>query len=227
MDIEALRTLIVPDMGVSLDCPHPASLGNVEETSFSAWADSADPRDVDGGIICVKGRIIETAYIDEFQEVIGKPQFLLQHQYDHPQRRGTNSMSATTLTPRNMHGEKDLNGHYTCLPLRKRFPAAFDQFEKRLRSLERPFPIALLDNVPPEVCEALIALGIDTVNDFAAADDAFMARLKTRLENDRYVQRAQRVADYRERARELVGPGAVALDEPAHRGPGRPRKLAN
>jgi hypothetical protein len=41
------------------------------------------------------------------------------------------------------------------------------------------------------------------------------------------VQRSQRVADYRERARELVGPGAIAPDETAHRGPGRPRKLAN
>ncbi len=205
MDLEALRTLIVPDMGTSLDVPHPMTLGNVEETVYTAWMDSADPRDVDGGINCVKGRIIEISYIDEFGEPIGKSEYVLQHQYDHPTRRGTNSISATPLKPRTMHGEKDVNGHFTTLPLRKRFPAAFDQFERRLKGSEKPFPIALLDNVPPEVCECLIALGISTVQEFAGADDAFLDRLKNKLELDKYVQRAQNVVAYRDRAREYVG----------------------
>ena len=214
MDIEALRTLMVPDMGTSLDCPHPASLGKVEEIIHTAWMDSADPRDVDGGINCVKGRIVELGYIDDFGEPIGKFEYVLQHQYDHPQRRGTNSVSATPLKPRTMHGERGENGTYSMLPLRKRFPAAFDQFEKRLRAAEKPFPIALLDNVPPEVLEALIAMGVDTIQGFASADESFLGKLKSRLESDRHVQRAQNIHSYLERAREFVG---VSSDEPKTR----------
>ena len=213
MNLEALRTLIVPDGGTTLDSPHPMTLGKVEETPWSAWCDSADPRDIDGGLNRVTGRIIETAYIDDFGEVIGKPVYILQHKFDHPLRKSSD-ISATLLTPRNMHGEKDLNGAYTTLPLRKRFPSAFDQFEKRLRGAERPFPIALLDSVPPEVCEAIIALGIETVNDFAAADDAWLDRLKQRLEIDKHAARARNVLEYRKRAQEFVG---VSSDEPKTR----------
>ena len=218
MDIEALRTLIVPDIGASLDVPHPASLGKVDEVIYTAWMDSSDPRDIDGNINCVKGRIIELGYIDEFGEPIGRSEYVLQHQYDHPTRRGTNSISATPLKPRTMHGERGENGTYSTLPLRKRFPAAFDQFERKLRGAEKPFPLALLDNVPPEVLETLLALGVDTVQGFAEADDTFLGRLKSRLEADKYVQRAQNVATYLERAREFVG---YSSDEPKS-----PRKRA-
>ena len=224
LDLESLRVMAVPDMGTSLDVPHPSSLGVPEVTPLTGWHPSADPRDFEttAGLArdCIFGRIVESTLLDEYDEPIGKTEHVLEHKLEHMQRK-TKDVATTVLRPRTMAGEKHPEGHYTTLPLRKRFPAAFAQFEERLSRLGKSFPLALLDNVPPEVCETLLAFGLDTVQEFAASDDEFLAKLAKRLESDRHVSRAGKVSDYRERAREKAG--AQVTQEEA---PRRARKAA-
>ena len=235
MDLDALRVLMVPDMGASIDVPHQMTLGRGHETALSNWVPSADPRDRDEDMRnqdIIFGRIVKIHFEDEYGEPIGKPDLILQHKADHPKRK-SKDISASTIRPRTMAGEKDSEGNFSSLPLRKRFPQAFEEFERRLRREGSEFPIALLDKVPPEIIETLIALGIDSVQAFAEAGDDVLDRLRKRLESDKYAARVPYVTSYQDRAkaylgvdraRELAGIGA---DELVHRGPGRPRKLAN
>lgn len=205
-DLNALRILAVPDMGSSLEVAHPASLGRSEVTPWSNWCPSADPRDFenDGHLQrdVVFGRMTEVILADEYGEEIFR-HFTLEHKYDHPQRK-SKDVAVTPLRPRTMAGEKHTDGHYTTLPLRKRFPQVFEQFESRLRAAGRPLPLALLDNVPPEVMETAEALGLGSLQEFAQADDSFFAKLGERLEADKHMGRARNVESYRERARAFV-----------------------
>ncbi|MGP0041422.1 MAG: hypothetical protein ACLPJW_12120 [Rhodomicrobium sp.] len=224
LDLDSLRVLAVPDMGTSLEVPHPSSLGVPEVTPLTGWHPSADPRDFEttAGLArdCIFGRIVESVLLDEYDEPIGKTEYVLEHKLEHMQRK-TKDVATTVLRPRTMAGEKHPEGHYTTLPLRRRFPAAFAQFEERLGRLGKPSPLALLDNVPPEVCETLLALGLNTIQEFAAADDEFLAKLSKRLENDRHVSRAGKVHDYRERAREKAGIATVESGEAPRPRPAR------
>lgn len=206
-DLENLRVFAAPDMGTSLEVPHPASLGRPEITSLTSWHPSADERDFETqpGLPrdCIYGRIVEVVMPDEYGEPIGNAEYVLEHKIEHAQRK-SKDVATTLLRPRTMAGEKHTDGHYTTLPLRRRFPAVFDQFEDRLRRAGKPFPIALLDNVPPEVLETAQALGIDTVQAFAEADDALLEKLSSRLTADKHAKRAANVADYHERAKEMA-----------------------
>lgn len=198
----------IPDMGSSIDVPHPMTIKNTRETTITDWYPSADPRDIDqafpGGLNCVRGRIVKVENFDDYHEPIGKPEYVLHHKFDHPQRKDR-SVCAAPLRPRNMAGEKNSDGVFTAMPMRKRFPDAFVEFEKALKRDGKPLPIALLDNVPPEVTETLIAMGFDTVQAFADLSDENLGKLKLRLDTDKHSQRSGNAEVYRDRAREYVG----------------------
>lgn len=212
------------EMGGTLDVPHPMMDRETFETVLTSWVRSKDvldfddpPKPVNGlhytveertypyqGFNSVVGAIAVIERRDEYGEVTGKPAYVLKHKYEHPKRKDK-SVCATALSPRGMAGERDANGHYSTLPLRKRFPDAFAQFEAWLKREGKPSPIGLLDNVPPEVIETLIVMGVESIEDFASLPEDKLFKLRSKLEAANYTQRAVNVENYRERAREYAG----------------------
>ncbi len=227
---EDLKALIDGAQGEALDVPHPNKLKNTEMTALTKWHRAERPGDFEtnnvGGplfvqddsspdwgkpLTYVKGQISRVTVLDEYGEPMGEPEYVVLHKIDNPKIKN-NDISSSLIDP---FGARDL---------RRRFPAAFVEFEAKLRAERTPLPIALLDDIPPHVIHILMIKGTKTADAFAAYGDEQMAAVKTTLEAQKMNARIPFLEKYRELARAKVG--YVAPAEAAPEAPKSRQKVA-
>ena len=196
--IEALQGIMNQAQGETLDVPHPADVKNVKVKNLTEWHDSAlksdwhREEDGDWNKTVVKGRLVEVAQLDAYDEPLGEPKLMLQHKYGHPTRQ-SKDVSVTAVKPFEIRKLKD------------RFPGVFQEYELKLLRERGEIPLVLLDSVPPEVVQVIQTMGMRTVREFAAFDEDKIAGLTAKLHHHKMALRANYVLDYVERARAMVG----------------------
>jgi len=220
--VQTLKQSLNRNDAESLEVPHPKDMKQIMETALSGWVKSEDPADCEKdssgrpmpSMTAVLGQVRKLEHVDDYGDPVGEPQYIVAHRYS-VTSRPSDDVSISRITP------------VTVKNLRSRFPAAFDQAEKRLRENREELPVAFLDTVPPEVVLIAYVMGIRTIREFAEMGDNMVAAIKSELQNRKHVNRIDSVPTYIERAREKVGlpPVPEQRDEPeAKRKPGRPPK---
>ena len=85
--------------------------------------------------------------------------------------------------------------------LKQRFGSAIAEYEQYLVKEGRELPIVLIaDQVYPQAINALICLGVKTVQALASLTDAELNTLRVSLEKQKFVRMATLVAKFREKA---------------------------
>jgi hypothetical protein len=208
---EDLKALIDGAQGEALDVPHPNQLKNTEKTAITRWHRSEKTSDFEtnmlGGplhvqdegspdwgkpLTYVSGQINRVVIMDDYHEPMGEPEYVMLHKVANPKAKNADISSAKI-------------GSFGTRDLRRRFPAAFAEFEVKLKAEGTPLPIALLDEVPPHVIHMLITKGCKTVQQFADYDDDEMRAMKITLEAQKMNARVPFLVKYRDQARAKVG----------------------
>lgn len=207
---EELKALIDGSQGEAIDVPHPNQFKKQEMKSLTKWHRSELPSDFErnalGGPLMIEdpedphfGRpltyvyaeIVSMTLLDAYDEPVGDPIYSVQVKITNPKFK-----------------IDDISSHrvraFTVKELRRRFPAAFAEFERNLGADK--LPIALLDDVPPHVLQQLqTAMGIKKVMEFAMFDDKALKALRSKLEAAKLHARIPYIEKYREAARLKVG----------------------
>ena len=200
----------------SLDVPHPMSFRNVLESQLTGWYKSEHESDhsIDAGTMTRKtstqAQMVRLEHLDEYQEPIGEPQYLLKVKYGTPDRK-SHDVSAELIKP---HG---------VMAQRQRFPTVFAEAEKKIAANASDLPIVFLDNVPPEVVTLIYVLGGRSIRDFVGWDQKQIKSLEAELRNKKHDNRIPYIPRYLEKAREKLQGLGLTVEEPK-RGPGRPAK---
>ncbi len=209
--IEALQGIMNQAQGETLDVPHPTDIKDVEVRTLTAEHPSVlkeDRERMDDGdwnTNIVKGRLVEVIQKDEYGEPLGEPKLMLQHKYSTPQRQ-SKDVSVTAVKPDIIR------------KLKARFPGAFAEFEMKLLRERAEIPLVMLDDVPPEVVQAVYTMGVRTIRQFAEFDETRTVALIDKLNSHKMNARANYVRDYLSRARDKVGYVAPEPDLTPKRG---------
>jgi hypothetical protein len=209
--LEDLKALIDGAQGEALDVPHPNQQKNTEMTALTRWHRSEATSDFEmnmlGGpelvktegspdwgkpLTYVRGQINRVTVMDEYSEPVGEPAHVVLHRLDNPKAK-TKDISSSKI------------GAFNCRELRRRFPEAFAEFERKMNAEGTPLPIALLDEVPPHVIQILMAKGTSTIEQFAAYATKDMKALETTLSSHKMNARIPYLPKYRDQAREKIG----------------------
>ena len=208
--IEALQGIMNQANGETLDVPHPADIKHVDVKTLTGWHESVlkeDRERLDDGdwkTDVVTARLVEVTQLDEYKEPLGEPKLMLQHKYGTAQRQ-SKDISVTAVKPDVIR------------KLKARFPGAFAEYEMKLLRERGEPPLVLLDDVPPDVIQALNTLGVRTIRQFAEYDEAKTTALVEKLRAHKMDARANYVRDYLTRARERVGFIAPEPEAPTKR----------
>lgn len=211
--LEELKTLLDGSQGEALDVPHPNQIKNTVMTPLTKWHRSELPSDFELNQLgapefdmetgkpktFVSGQIVRTEKFDDYNEPIGEIEYAVLHKVNNP-KLNFKDTSSTRVHP------------FTVKDMRRRFPAAFAEFEDKLKASGTPLPIALLDTVPPFVVQLLFVRGAKTIEDFAAYTKKQIEDLKTDLKAKKMDARVAYVERYRDQARAKVG---IAVQEAA------------
>lgn len=208
---EDLKALIDGAQGEALDVPHPNQLKNTEKTALTRWHRSEKPSDFEANMLgaplfiqdegspdwgkpltYVSGQINRIVVMDDYHEPMGEPGYVVLHKVTNPKAKNADISSAKI-------------GAFGTRDLRRRFPAAFVEFEAKLKAEGTPLPIALLDEVPPHVIHMLITKGCKGVQQFADYGEDEMRAMKITLEAQKMNARVPFLTKYRDMAREKVG----------------------
>lgn len=196
--IESLQAIMNQAQGETLDVPHPSDIKDIREDVLTEWhfstlkADSRKDDEGDRHNDVVSARICEISHMDAYGEPMGKPKLVLQHKYGTAQRQ-SKDVSVTAIKPNNIR------------ELKARFPGAFTELELKLLRLGRDLPLAILDDVPPEVVQVVQTLGARTIRDFAEFTDEKIVSLIDKLHQHKMAERANYVMDYVARAKDRAG----------------------
>lgn len=194
----------VLEQPIDIDAPHPSTFAKVEIREITEWMPTDDAKPVPkSNEMSTKCCVAEEVIFDSYEMEQSVRPVVLHKFYDAKQKKWNRDVASTELAADRYI---TVRTQTAVIPgIKDRFGKAIDAYERRLAREGRPLPIVLLaDKVYPAVINACECVQINTINAFAAADKAIIAKLDAYLRKIGQSRLADNLKAFQDRAKERL-----------------------